>query len=47
MKINVWIKTDDLRWDVRSEPPRPECVVALKILQKVGDGGALRGVSIK
>ena len=31
------MKTDDLRWGVRSDPSRPECVAATKIPQKVGE----------
>ena len=41
------MKTDDLRWGVRSDPSRPECVAETKIHQKVGEGGVLRGVPIK
>ena len=31
------MKTDDLRWGVRSDPSRPECVAETKINQKVGE----------
>ena len=36
------MKTDDLKWGVRSDsPPRMRC--GEKIIQKVGEGGVLKG----
>ena len=42
------MKTDDLGWGVRSDPPPlAECVAQAKKCPKVGEGGVLRGVPIK